>query len=666
MRMARRALGKPPAYIARRALQELQGEAERFLGPRRARAFGTPQLLTRTRAQTISELWQRLAARPYVALVEALSKDTYEAVCPGDAERILAAAQRALEHRVDLLGSGPIDLGADIDWHKDYKSGFRWPPQYCRDIDYMNPGRPSDVKFPWELSRMQWLIPCGQAYLLTGDERWAAGARRIIEHWIAANPYAASVNWSCTMEVALRILTCTWLFHACASSAAWSDEHFRSRFLCSLWLHADFTDRHIEYADVNGNHCDADAAGLVFAGLFFGTGGQPRGWLERGWKILCDELPRQVSEDGVDFEGSVPYHRLVAELFLLPAAYRMRCGLPVPEAYRDRVLKMAWFTEAYTRPDGTAPVWGDADDARALPFGGQPVNDHRYLLGWISEAFGDADLASRFTGDGAECAWLLGSDALVRLIARAKPSKPPQSVLFAKGGYAILRNEKDHVFIDCGPVGTAGRGGHGHNDVLSFEAHLAGTPLVVDRGAYVYTADFEARNAFRSTEYHNTPRVDEQEVNRFLGPNDLWWLCADAEPNVHLFRSEAAENRLVASHTGYLRLSNPVQVTRTFVLRDEERTLTIRDEFTGAGIHRFEVALHFAPSVCARIEADHITLSAGEKSFSIEPSSHGHWSCSIDESSVSSSYGRLQRSSRVVWRRMGATEPFEVRIKELA
>lgn len=660
--MARRALGKPPAYVARRALQELQAEAERFLGPRRARAFNRRQLLDRLGARTIEELWESLASRPYAAVVEPMPRDLYETLCRGDSDRILRAAEHALGHRVDLLGSGLIDLGPHIDWHKDYKSGFRWPPQYCRDIDYMNPGRPSDVKFPWELSRQQWLIPCGQAWLLTGDERWAAGARRVVEHWIDTNLYAGSVNWSCTMEAAIRILTWTWLFHACARSAAWSDEGFRARFLCSLYMHADFTGRHLEYADVNGNHCDADAAALVFAGLFFGTQGEPASWLDRGWKILTDELPRQVSEDGVDFEGSVPYHRLVAEFFFLPALYRQRCGLDVPKGYRDRVTKMAWFTEAYTRPDGSAPVWGDGDDARALPFGGQPINDHRYLLGWIGEAFGDVELARRFAGDAVECLWLLGSNTASALVARPKRIDVPGSVLFREGGFAVLRNSTDHAFIDCGPVGTSGRGGHGHNDVLSFELFLNNRHLITDSGAYVYTADYAARNAFRSTAYHNTPRIDGQEVNRFIGPDDLWWLHYDARPEIAAFNMDARGASLVASHAGYRRLEKPVTPKRALTLDHKAHVLTIIDDFEGSGDHQFEVPLHLAHGVKAELKGTSLLLRADTAEFTVKTRDAALWNVSIEETRISPSYGRVVHGIRLVWRRTGPVVPLEVSI----
>src|SRR5262249_3452455 len=162
---------------------------------------------------------------------------------------------------------------------------------------------PSDVKFPWELSRMQWMIPLGQAYVLTGDEVHARHARELIASWIAANPYAHSVNWACTMDVALRAMAWTWFFHVFARSAAWRDATFRAQLLRSLFLHGDFTARHLERSDVNGNHYTADAAGLVFVGLFFG-GDEPGRWAAQGWKILETELPLQVFEDGVDFEAS--------------------------------------------------------------------------------------------------------------------------------------------------------------------------------------------------------------------------------------------------------------------------------------------------------------------------------------------------------------------------
>ena len=43
-----------------------------------------------------------------------------------------------------------------------------------------------------------------------------------------------------------------------------------------------------------------------------------------------------------------------------------------------------------------------------------------------------------------------------------------------------------------------GRGGHGHNDILSFELFLNGFNVVTDCGAYLYTASREWRNRFEA------------------------------------------------------------------------------------------------------------------------------------------------------------------------
>jgi uncharacterized heparinase superfamily protein len=569
---------------------------------------------------------------------------------------------------VDLLGSSSVQLGDDIDWHRDYKTGHRWPPAYCRDIEYNNPERPSDVKFPWELSRMQWMIPLGQAYLLTGEERYAEAVRGLLGQWMDANPYAHSVNWSCTMEVALRILSWTWFFHVFKRSNAWADAGFRDRFLQALYLHGDFTARHLEKSDVNGNHYTADAAGLVFAGLFFGNGAVPQRWLEQGWDILSEELPQQVYADGVDFEASVPYHRLVQELFLLPALYRLRHGLAVPDAYRDRLVAMTRFTAAYSRRDGSVPLWGDADDARALPFGGQDINDHRYLMGVIGIEFEENDLVQNFSGSRSEILWLLGPDAARKLPNRKELDSVQNSVAFPDGGFYVLRNSTDHVFVDCGPLGLAGRGGHGHNDLLSFEAMLDGVHLISDCGAYLYTASYHERNLFRSTAYHNTPKVDDEEINRFVRWDYLWFLHNDAPHQVRevsFGRPDA--DRVVVSHGGYRRLKSPVTLVRTVELHHAMHKLTVRDVFEGEAEHRLEIPVHLAPDVEVHNPTEgRVLLLAGGRQFALTWEETGEWEMSIEEGRVSRSYGVVHPVKVLVWRRIGPLASLTMAIEPMS
>lgn len=660
--LLRRAARKPPAYVLRRAVQEFRMRAARYAAPRRLDSLTSERLANLHGHANVDAWWDAVTTRAFPTNLTNVGREI-DALCPGDRDRVIATAESAYRNSVTLLGSGPLALGERIDWQRDYKSGVTWPHGYCRDLEYGRPRGRGDVKFPWELSRMQWLIPVGQAYLLTGDERYAGKTADVIRAWIDDNPYAGSINWACTMEVALRIVTWTWFVHAFRDSATWAANGIRGLLLREIYLHADFTARHLEESDVNGNHYTANAMGLVFAGLFFGESTASRKWLELGWEILCDELPKQVYEDGVDYEGSVPYHRLVQELFLLPALYRRVLGFEVPEFYQRRLVAMARFTAAYSRPDGSSPLVGDADDARVLPFGGQDINDHRYLLGIVGSAFDDTDLRRAFSGPRAEIYWVLGADAARVLEKRPDPEGETRSVAFPQGGYFVLRNNVDHVFVNCAPLGLGGRGGHGHNDILSFEATLDGVHLISDCGAYLYTASYAERNLFRSTAYHNTPRVDDEEINRFIHPDYLWVLSNDAKPQVRRVLFSAVEDRLVLGHTGYHRLASPVTPVRTLTLCHTEHRLCLVDDFEGSGDHTVEIPLHFAPGVEIRnIAAGAVTLAKSGKVFSLAWRSGADWVMSAEQGRVSPSYGICHTTTVLKWRCEGKLASLEIEI----
>jgi len=665
--LARRGWRKPPTVIARWLARQAAAELDQHLAPARARKLTQARLLRELRADSLDELWSRLAAAPFPAMTRPVAAEAYEKLCPGDAARIRAAAEAAVERRVDLLGSGPVALTRPIDWHQDFKSGHAWPLRPFRRLDVLDLDRDSDIKAPWELSRLQWLIPAGQAYLLdggpgAGDQRFADAARQVIEEWAAANPLAHGVNWASTMEVALRGITLVWLFRVFHGSRPWRDDRFRLDFLRLVFLHGDFTRRHLEWSDVNGNHLLADAAGLVVIGLFLGAGGRAENWHEKGWRILTDELPRQVLADGVDFEMATAYHRLVLELLLLPALYRRALGKAVPDAYSQRLRKMAEFVAAYSRADGASPLWGDADDGRVLPFGPQPVTDHRYLIALVGLAFDDAELLARASGPAAEIFWLLGPEAAAKIPASPRP---PASQAFRDGGVYVMRSDSDHVFIDCGPVGLGGRGGHGHNDCLSLEAELAGAHLLTDCGAYVYSADPDWRNSFRSTAFHNTPAVDGEEQNRLVRPEYLWTLIDDAKPEIRHWQTGDDADRFVGAHAGYRRLARPVTPVRAVMLDKRHHRLVIVDAFEtaggGDGAHHLRVPYHLAPGVeveTAGAGVWRLTTPAGE--FLLVVLDVEQWSAALGDGWVSPRYGVKAPAKVVNFVRDGRPKPLAV------
>jgi len=638
---ARRALRKSPRHLAGRAAASTARRAQRPWSAIAPRLFTDAALLRAAGAASIDELWERQKQRPFFLSSGRRAQWTqaFDGMYPSGRADVVRTADAALRHEFDLLGSGPTSLGPSLPWHTDFKTGREWSLEYAPDIAYSELDRPTDVKVPWELSRCQHFTALGQAYWLTGDDKYAQEFVNEADDWIRRNPWGYGVNWACAMDVALRAVSWLWAFHYMADAAPCASPGFRSRFLRSLFLHGRHIAAHLELSDVNGNHYLCDGVGLVFLGVFFGGTRPGRRWLELGRAIVAGEIDNQTTADGVDFEQSTAYHRLVLEGFVTAFLLLRAAGEDVPAPAWSRLERMCEFVEAYTKPDGSVPLIGDADDGRIQKLGPQSINDHRYLLSTGAALFARGDFkraASRFW---EESFWLLGPDGLTAFDNVASATAPPASTSFAAGGVFVLRGDRAHVVVDCAEVGMRGRGGHGHNDILSFELWLDGVNWITDCGAYLYTASREWRNRFRSTAFHNTVQIDDEELNRFVGPDALWQLHYDAVPiDPRLIRADSCD-RFQGGHRGYERLPSPVTVSREIALDRASLRVHVRDSFAGDGSHHIASRFHLDPGVAAAVRGRDARLACGDRGLSVGLEAGPEFTVSVESSWVSPSYG---------------------------
>ena len=585
----RRAVGKGPRHVLARVADNTR---RRSRGPW-SRLF--PKLLTESsflsavHASSIDEFWERQQRAPFFLTIA--DRDDYvrafNARYPGLRDAVIAAADRVLAHEFDLLGSGPKQLGTPLPWLQDFKNGGGWGLDYCMDINYGEIYGPSDVKVPWELSRSQHVTRLGQAYWLTGDDKYAAEFVAEVRDWIGGNPYAYGVNWACAMDVALRAVSWMWGFYYMSDAPACRDAGFRTAFMRALYMHGEFILTYLERADVNGNHYLSDGVGLIFLATFFKGARRADGWLAAGREIVEQEIFTQTTADGVDFEQSTAYQRLVLECFLTSYELLRRHGQPVPAACSARLERMCEFVQAYTKPDGRVPLIGDADDGRVQILGMPGVNgisDHRYLLSTAAVIFNRPDFKTSAGQCWDETFWMLGPDACRRFDAMPEATAPLTSAAFADGGVYVLRAPAvgTHLVIDCADVGMNGRGGHGHNDILSFELFMNGCNLVTDCGAYLYTTSHEWRNRFRGTGFHNGVQVDGEEVNRFVAPDALWQLHYDAVPTGATLTRGVDADVFRGGHRGYERLASPVSHVRECVVEKATPRVVVRDRLDGA------------------------------------------------------------------------------------
>ena len=414
-----------------------------------------------------------------------------------DTRRVLSqVAKDALEHRFDLLGSESVDLGHSIDWHTDFKSGYRWNPK-LRFTKISWAGLPSgtEIKVPWDLSRCLHFIPLGLGNWLKADPRYYESYKSDIRSWIQQNPASHGVNWFCPMDVALRGIN--WLIGALlfAPSIRTDTSRFHDELTNSLWKHMLYLNRNLEEVvpSTGGNHLLADLSGLVILGLFFKPLPKASGIFNRAWNKLNTEIVRQVHADGSFHENSISYQRLVLEMFMLCGAMAGKAGYRYNSSAQVRIDNMMRFIWAAEKSDGSVDWIGDEDDGRVLDDHLLRTNDFSYL--------GPTEVDGRYF----PIRHLLDGSTGVAV------SHESGVIPFPDGGFVFAKNGGVHFSTRCGSLGR--NGGHDHNDQLSFCLHIDGTDAFVDRGTGVYTPDPACRNRFRSTKAHSTLSVNDQEQN---------------------------------------------------------------------------------------------------------------------------------------------------------
>jgi uncharacterized heparinase superfamily protein len=560
---------------------------------------------------------------------------------------IRAEAELIVDHRVDLLGSGLVDLGENIEWSRDFKSGYSWPPVFYQDLEVTRLTDASDAKVPWELSRSHHLLTLARAAALFEEERYAQELERQLGSWLAANPTGYGINWANPMEVALRAVNWVW---AVGTLEAWRplDATLRAELTRSLQTHGRHIAANLEGTPyLRSNHYLSDLLGLLVLGSVLERDPEAEEWRRFARSEFEEQIQSQVHDDGTGFEASLPYHGFALEILLIAAVVASRTESPMTSRFTQRLRQMLEASRLLRHPDGRFPQFGDSDSGRVLPvsFARPPTVDH---LLWLGAAL-FMDFRPLPGDPHAEVALTLGLPTWHRLLS-LPPADSPTSAAFPAGGYYALRGRETYVVVRCGGVGQNGNGGHAHNDLLSFELSRQ-VPIVVDSGTYVYTSYPDERNAFRGTAAHNTVVVAGEEINPLV-PNELFRLRGSARPQLELWDERPDWVRMVASHDGYTRLRPPTVHRRTFLLERSSGRLAVRDELVGEGEQTAETFLHLAPStLVTRIGAFEFHI---ENRGTVATLAYtGTSEVEVVNGWVSNQFGRRQRATVLVARAAG-------------
>jgi hypothetical protein len=162
----------------------------------------------------------------------------------------------------------------------------------------------------------------------------------------------------------------------------------------------------------------------------------------------------------------------------------------------------------------------------------------------------------------------------------------------------------------------------------------------------------QLRNFFRSTDSHNTIKIDGQEQNRFTDKK-LFSLKNDASIKINSWISNERLDLFDAEHYGYKRLKNPVIHRRQIFYDKNYRFWCINDILNGKGLHLVEILFHLSDDIICEKDDNKIVLSKknGHKSSSLIMDYRflieGNFKVDIIDGLISRSYGE-KSSSKII------------------
>jgi hypothetical protein len=593
----------------------------------RLRAMSAAEISSRTAQMLRSRLEQCGIGLARAAAPSCAAGAAWLPVLPTtfDVSAYTTHADRILDGRFRVFALSAAPLGFPPEWNRDPKTGTRAPMTFGKLLDYRDERLVGDIKYLWEPNRHAELVTLAQAWHLSRHRRYAQACGTLIDSWLTVCPYPRGVNWTSSLELALRLVNWSFAWHILGGEAAIlfegdAGQALRLRWLASVRQHCHFIAGHLSQHSSANNHLLGELLGLFVAATTWPCWRESSSWRDFARREFEHEALAQNTLDGVNREQATWYHHETADMMLIALLYGRESRCEFGAEFLARWTAMLEFIATIMDTAGNVPHIGDADDAVIAHLDPRPDPDvFRSLLAAGAVLAQDPPVRAslrakaRFFDDKSR--WLLGDQAALEFaaIAAPVPGTGPQRRAFPQGGYYVLGGDFDsptevRIVADAGPLGYLAIAAHGHADALAFTLSVCGLPILIDPGTYAYHTQEDWRSYFRGTRAHNTLMVDglDQSVS---GGKFLWTHHATIQSAA--FESTAGFDRLSADHDGYRRLVDPVTHRRELVYSKVERTLQITDRLSAAARHQVELNWHFAPECALDLHERRVRVTRG-------------------------------------------------------
>jgi hypothetical protein len=523
-------------------------------------------------------------------------------------------AEKILKLKFTIYGHLEIDFSTkEFTWLRDPVTGYNWKGARLRYYNNDNDSKGTDIKNIWELARFQFLATLAYAYLITGKDRYSLFAKEMIKLWIKENIFLQGPHWAMPMESSIRLMNwCVYL--PLLEIFKKSDCTFKKEFGRTILEHLVFIRENLEYSNFKeNNHYLSNIVALISASLIFPKMKWASDCTKFAIKEFEKEILNQFDKSGINFEGSLPYHRLSSEMCAVGIKLIKKTGIELTTKVKERVNQISDFTSTYTRLSEEHPIIGDNDSGVFLSlFPKQGGNRHEYLNVLFNSNFKEECIAKNW--QEFICAINFQKTTLNSITENKRKRKRNNTKTNIKNydGLIIAYNNDEGLFLNT----LNSSAGHSHNDKLAIYPAVNGRLVFIDRGSYSYTGYPDKRHQNRISVSHNGPVINEWEQN-CIWKDDLFYISNDTNCS-RIIDKKNNKIKIIGWHNGYSRFSRGMKVYRKVIWNIIDRTIMISDWIDSKNKkeeYRFSWNFLINPKFDIRIEKNKCILKDKGKSL---------------------------------------------------
>ncbi len=448
-------------------------------------------------------------------IIDRYAKDQYvkkvKQEFPGnELDEIITIADRACNNEIVFYGCS-CKFDGPVTWDKT-KNGFSFT-QNCF------------------LNRMIFLPGIGQAYWLTGNNKYAKAACELIDNWIRSCPMPSEIRrhwvweanppsvmclstnpWGETLGVAQRLSNWT-VFNEYFVDSPEVTPEFYYRFMVSLLEQARYIYTIEKMGFFNSNWAIIECSGLVQVAIMFPEFKASSEWLAKVKQLTKIQMKKTVLPDGVQVEISPNYHTWCYEQFIKLQLLSNLNNIELPKGF-DQMIKAMYeylhYKIAYPNRQGYPAI----GDGTSVP--------------WWSKKKDKPENSKSMGSNNLESLWNVGINEYDKLKNHEVAVPKYTSTEMTSAGLYVMRSgwdDKDRFLLfDC--VAPSAAGGHWHNSALDVDIYAFGRPLIVDPGmfgygGYTFIDYFQRVRAHNIIEFYSAENRQDPKLIRWLRSKDF-------------------------------------------------------------------------------------------------------------------------------------------------